>query len=129
VEKIRVLFANKPRLMRELLMATICDQPDIEIAGEIQDNDTEVMDAVEKTHPDFLIVALEKSEERPAICDFVLQKHPQIKIIAIAPERDSTIYYWAALDIRSNRIETSEESLLNALRGKLQDLGRLPCAS
>jgi chemotaxis response regulator CheB len=114
--------------MRELLMATICDQPDIEIVGEIQD-DAEILDAVDKMRPDFLIVALEESEERPAICDFVLQKHPQVKVIAIAPERDSTIYYWAALDIRSNRIQTSEEALLNALRGKVQDLGRLPCAS
>ena len=128
MEKIRVLFANRPRLMRELLMATICDQPDIEIAGEIQD-DAEILNAVENTRPDFLIVALEESEERPAICDSVLQKHPQVKVIAIAPERDRTICYWAALDIRSNPIETSEESLLNALRGKLQDLGRLPCAS
>ena len=115
--------------MRELLMAMICDQPDIEIAGEIQDDDAEILDAVEKTRPDFLIVALEESEERPAICDSVLQKYPQVKVIAIAPERDRTIYYWAAPDIRSNPIETSEESLLNALRGKLQDLGRLPCAS
>ena len=127
MEKIRVLFANRPRLMRELLMATICDQPDIEIAGEIQDDDRDILDAVEKTHPDFLIVALGTSEERPAVCDSVLQKYPQVKVIAIDPERDHTIYYWAALDIRSNRVETSEEGLLNILRGKGQ--GRLSWAS
>jgi chemotaxis response regulator CheB len=129
VEKIRVLLANKPRLMRELLMATICDQPDIEVAGEIDDDDAEILDAVEKTRPDFLIIALGKSEERPAICDSVLQKFPLVRVIAIAPERDSTIYYWAALDIRSNPIETSEEGLLTTLRGKIPDQGRLSWAS
>jgi len=32
---IRVLVGNRPRLMRELLMATIADQSDIEIVGTI----------------------------------------------------------------------------------------------
>jgi hypothetical protein len=30
-----VLVANHPRLMRELVMATIADQPDIEVVGEV----------------------------------------------------------------------------------------------
>jgi hypothetical protein len=29
--------ANRPRLMRELVLALIADQPDIEIIGEIED--------------------------------------------------------------------------------------------
>jgi hypothetical protein len=33
---IRVLVANRPRLMRELIVATFADQPDIEIVGEIE---------------------------------------------------------------------------------------------
>jgi hypothetical protein len=39
-------------------MATISDQPDIEIVGEIQ-QEAELEHAVEETHPDFPIVALE----------------------------------------------------------------------
>src|SRR5271169_4037442 len=52
---IRVLVANRPRLIRELLLATISDQPDIEVVGEIQ-QETELESAVEATRPDFLIV-------------------------------------------------------------------------
>ena len=36
MRKIRVLVANRPRLMRELVLATIADQPDIEVVGETQ---------------------------------------------------------------------------------------------
>lgn len=116
---VRVLVANKPRLMQELVLATISDQPDIEIVGQVQ-SDAEVEKTVEQTKPDFLIVALEKSDRLPAFCRTVLEKNPQMKIIAIAPNRNSTIFYWASLNIKSNRIESSEESVLRALRGKVQ---------
>ena len=119
---IRVLVANKPRLMRELVLATISDQPDIEIVGQIQD-DSEIEQAVRQTQPDFLIVALEDSDRLPQPCRILLQHHPHLKVIAIAPNRESTMCYWASLNIESNRIESSEESVLSALRGKVQLAG------
>ena len=56
MEKIRVLVANRPRLMRELVLATISDQPDIEIMGEIRD-DAEIVQIVAESHPDVVIIA------------------------------------------------------------------------
>jgi hypothetical protein len=35
--KVRVLVANRPRLVRGFVLATISDQPDIEVPGEIND--------------------------------------------------------------------------------------------
>ena len=32
---IRILVANRPRVMRELLLATLAERPDIEIVGEV----------------------------------------------------------------------------------------------
>lgn len=116
---IRVLVANKPRLMQEVVLATISDQPDIEIVGQIGD-EAELAEAVEQTRPDFLIVALEKSDRLPRACRATLENHPHLRIIAIAPNRDSTIFYWASLNIKSNRIESSQESVLSALRGHAQ---------
>lgn len=116
---VRVLVANKPRLMQELVLATISDQPDIEIVGQVQ-NDAEIETAVEQTRPDFLIVALDKSDRLPDFCRTVLENHPHMKIIGIAPDRNSTIFYWASLNIKSNRIESSEESVLRALRGNVE---------
>lgn len=116
---IRVLVANKPRLMRELVLATISDQPDIEIVGQLED-ESDMEQAVAQKRPDFLIVSLEDSDRLPHACRILLQRYPHLRLIAIAPNRESTICYWASLNIESNRIESSEESVLSALRGKVQ---------
>jgi AmiR/NasT family two-component response regulator len=120
----RVLIANRPRLIRELVIATISDQPDIEIVGEIEKEDG-LMEAVEKTKPDFLIVALDKSNSLPNICQSILQDHPRIRIIAIASDRNSSMFYWTSLQIQKNQIEASEDGVLNAIRGKLLPVNRL----
>ena len=61
VRRVRVLVANHPRLMRELVMATIADQPDIEVVGEVQ-NETDLADIVEQVQPDVLIIAMDDTE-------------------------------------------------------------------
>jgi hypothetical protein len=103
--------------MRELVLATIADQPDIEIVGETQD-DAAITELVERLKPDSLIIALDEPEVRPGLCGFLLGRYPQMKILAVAPERNSSIYYWAFVDIRSQRVETSEEGILGVLRGR-----------
>jgi chemotaxis response regulator CheB len=118
MKPIRVLVANRPRLMRELMVATISEQPDIEIVGEVQD--AELVSAVEKTRPDFLIVALEKFNRLPQVCHSILQSYPQIKVIAVSSDRNSSMFYWASLKVQSNKIEASEAGVLGALRGKTQ---------
>jgi chemotaxis response regulator CheB len=101
--------------MRELVLATISDQPDIEVVGVLED-EAVILESVEQAHPDFVIVALDESEQRPAICDVLLERFPHLRILALAAERNSTILYWASLSIRSNQVETSEEGILSALR-------------
>jgi len=117
VQKIKALVANRPRLMREMVLATISDQSDIEVVGVLED-EAVILESVEQAHPDFVIVALDESEKRPAICDVLLERFPHLRILALAAERNSTILYWASLSIRSNRIETSEEGILSVLRGQ-----------
>ncbi len=124
MDPIRVLVANRPRLIRELVMATISDQPDIEIVGEIQE-ELELSKAVEQTRPDFLIVALEKSNRLPDVCQSILYNFPLVRIIAIAPDRNSSMCYWTSLRIQSNQIEASEAGVLSAIRGKIQPMNRL----
>src|SRR6266704_6708192 len=103
--------------MRELVLATISDQPDIEVVG-VLDDEAGILESVERAKPDFLIVALDQSEERPRICVVLLDRFPHMRILALAAERNSSISYWAHLDIRSNRIENSEDGILSALRGR-----------
>ena len=114
--KRRVLVANRPRLMRDLVLATIGDQPDFEIVGET-DNESEITEMVERTRPDYLIVGREESDVRPGLCGFLLGRYPQMKILAVGEESGS-VFYWAFVDIRTRTIETSEEGMLGALRGR-----------
>jgi len=117
VSKVRVLVANRPRLMKDLVLATVADQPDIEVVG-VTDNEAEITELVERTRPDYLIIALDESEVRPGLSGFLLGRYPQMKILAVAPERNRSLFYWAFVDIRSHPVETSEQGILSLLRNK-----------
>ncbi len=114
--KIRVLVANQPRLMRDLVRATISDQADIEVLGEVED-DTKIAQAVAETEPDFVIIGLDKPDRRPAICDYLLVHHPLVKVLAVASGHENSVFFWS--DIQSAVIESSEEGILNTIRGKM----------
>lgn len=124
MKPVRVLVANRPRLMRELVVASISEQPDIEVIGEIEE-EAGILGAVNEMRPDFLIVALDRHDALPAFCQPVLRDHPYVKIIAIAPDRNTTVFYWASLKVQSNPIEASETGVLNALRGITQSVTRI----
>ncbi len=117
MKRIRVLVANRPRLMREMLMATIADQPDIEIVGEVV-RDEDLNEAVEQTQPDVLILALQEPERPLGQCGFLLGMYPRMRILALAPEQNRGIYYWAMIDIRNRPVESSEAGVLSAIRDR-----------
>ena len=112
---IRVLVANRPRLMRELILTTFLDQPDIVIVDEVPE-EVDIPAGVEKTHPDFVIITQDTLGERPSVCDIVLRQHPKIRIIAIMPHQSLAVCYWASTKIYSRNVEASEETILGILR-------------
>lgn len=103
--------------MKDIVLATIGDQPDIEIVGETED-EAEITEMVERTRPDWLILALEEPEARPGLSGFLLGRYPQMKILALAAERNSGRFYWAFIDIRSMPVESSEQGILGVLRNR-----------
>jgi chemotaxis response regulator CheB len=115
VKRVRVLVANRPRLMRELVLAVIADQPDIEVIGEVED-ENQLAEMIEDAEPDILILTLDDADKRIAQCGFLLGRHPQMKIIALAPEKNRGLFYWATVDVRTKPLESSEAGLLSALR-------------
>jgi DNA-binding NarL/FixJ family response regulator len=115
VKRVRVLVANRPRLMRELVLAVIADQPDIEVIGEVQD-ESALGEAIEEAQPDVLILALDDADKRNAQCGFLLGQYPHMKILALAPEQNRGLFYWAIAEVRSRPLESSEAGILSALR-------------
>ena len=119
---IRILVANRPKLMRELILGTLEDQPWVEIVGEVSE-DSEILDHVHRTAPDLLVIATDEPGKRPLICDSLLQQHPELRIIAVAAHKNYSVFYWATLDIHSDEIEPSEEGILSAVRSVAATVG------
>ena len=118
---LRILVANRPKLMRELLLATLSEQTWIEVVGEVAEN-SDLYACVDKTAPDLLVIDAEEPGKRPHICDALLRQHPQLRIIAVAAQENYSVCYWASFDIHSDDVEASEEGFLSAVR-KLADHG------
>jgi DNA-binding NarL/FixJ family response regulator len=108
--------------MREIVLTTFADQPDIEIVGEVSD-ESEITEQIKKTLPNFVVIALDEPGRRPRICDQLLREHPEVRVLAVAPEQNYIVYYWASFEIHSNNIEASEEGMLNAIRRSLAARG------
>jgi len=124
LKRIRVLVANQPRLMRELVLATIVDQPDIDVVGEVG-NASELTAAIEESQPDALILELGEFEKGIAQCGFLLGRYPQMRILALAPEENRGTIYWAVVDVRMKPVESSESGILSALRERPSLMGTL----
>jgi DNA-binding NarL/FixJ family response regulator len=101
--------------MREIVLAVLADQSDIEVIGEIQ-NENDLAMAIEDARPDVLIVALDDSNQRATQCGFLVGRYPQMKILALEPETNRAVFYWGVVDVRSKPLESSESGILSAVR-------------
>ena len=117
MDKIKVIIASRPRLMREIVLEIVSAQPDIEVMAEVQDDST-IPDLVGQLHPDWIVIALDESDNKPSICDLLFGRYPDLKILALDSGRNTCIFYRATLTIRSSRVESSERGILDALRGR-----------
>lgn len=115
----RILMANQPKLMREMLVEMLEEESWIEIVGEVA-RESEIRELVRKTAPDLLVVTAGEPGSRPTICDELLKEFPALRIIAVAPHENYTVCYWASLDIHSDDVETSERGFLGAVKNAAQ---------
>src|SRR5438105_4231847 len=116
LKKVRVLVANTSRLMRDLVITMIADQPDIEVSGAIE-RDSDLDRAIAEQQPDFVIITFDKANHRPAVCEQLLSRYPQIRILAMSSSASKSSCFWTAVDIHSASFESSEAGLLGILRG------------
>jgi AmiR/NasT family two-component response regulator len=89
-------------------------------------NEGELTEVVEQVQPDVLILAMNDPEKSLGQCGFLLGRYPQMRILALAPEQNRGIFYWAIIDIRTKPLESSEAGILNAVRERPTLVGAVP---
>jgi len=86
------------------------------VVGETE-NEQDVPSLVAATKPDFSADRTGRAAE--AAGAVLLQEFPALRIIAVAPNKNLGIFYWASFDIHSRTMEASEEALLEAMRNSV----------
>jgi DNA-binding NarL/FixJ family response regulator len=112
---IRVAMANQPRLMRELIAMSLAGEEDVQVVADITD-EGEISRVIEETTPDFLIVSLDSRRFGPSAREDMLQRHPEMKIMALAGDGNSFTLFSASDGIRSMTYKGPEAEILNVIR-------------
>ena len=112
---IRVAVANQPRLMRDLMAMSLGQEEDIEIVAQISD-EAEISRVIEETKPEFLIVSLDSRRFRRSAREDMLQRHPEIQIMALASDGNSFTLFSASDGIRSVIYKAAEAEIMDVMR-------------
>jgi DNA-binding NarL/FixJ family response regulator len=114
-QAIRVAVANQPRLMRELIAMSLADEKDVEVVAQISD-EAEISRVIEENTPEFLIVTRDSRRFGSSAREAVLQRHPEMKILALASDGNSFTLYSASDGIRSIVHAGSEAEIVKVMR-------------
>jgi DNA-binding NarL/FixJ family response regulator len=112
---IRVAVANQPRMMRDLIAVSLAQEEDIEVVAQISD-EAEISRLTEEIKPEFLIVSMDARRFGPSAREDMLQRHPELQIIALAADGNSFTLLSASDGIRSVVYKEPEAEILDVLR-------------
>lgn len=110
---LKVLLANRPKMLRELLRDLVCQQPDMDVVGEALDP-LEVLYSVRKTEADIVVTTLPRSGE-PGISSHLLAEFPELLVLALAPAGDRATLYRQVV-VTEKLGSTADDVLLSTLR-------------
>lgn len=94
---------------------SLADEEDVEVIAQISD-EAEISRVIDQTTPEFLIVALDSRRFGSSAREAALQRHPDMKILALATDGNSFTLFSASDGIRSVIHEGSEAEILKVMR-------------
>lgn len=104
-----------PRMLRELIQATIAAHPELEVVGTLDAADS-LSEAIEEAQADVVIVGAEVVE--PAEVAEALRLRPAVKVLRVSADgRESSL--WELRPHEERLGEVAPEHLLAAIRGAL----------
>lgn len=112
MEQLRVVLANKPRLLREMLVRVFDRAPDFQPVAEVTDT-RNLASAVEQAHAHWVIVSLPRNGEIPDAVDRLATSHPGVGFLGLADDASAVKARVNAREYDWDR--PSLEQLLHAL--------------
>ncbi len=94
---------------------SLATEEGLEVVADIVD-ETEISRVVEEAAPDFLIVSLESRRFGPAAREEILQRHPEVQIMALATDGNSFTLFSASDGIRSVVYKEPEAEIMDVMR-------------
>lgn len=109
MQSTRVILANEPRLLREMLKRVITRAPELQVVGEVTDP-TKLSPLLHKTHAQWLIVSLWPEGLVPGAIESLLVEHSSLGILGMAGDGSQA---------RIKRAESTEQELHNLSLNRL----------
>ncbi len=113
--RIRIVIAEIPRMLREIVRETVANEPDMVVVGEYSER-AAFLHALAADRPDVVIFGTPTPEE-PALPNHVLAKSPHIKLLMLAISRRRAVMY----ELRPHTTtlgDVSPQRLLDAIRSQ-----------
>lgn len=105
----RVILANEPRLLREMLKRVITRAPELQVVGEVTDP-TELSPLLRQTHAQWIIVSLWPEGLVPSAIESLLVEHSSVRVLGMAGDGSQA---------RIKRAEFTEQELCNLSLSRL----------
>jgi DNA-binding NarL/FixJ family response regulator len=113
LKRIRVLLADMPPMLRDIVTAAVTNEPDVEVAGCLEARES-LPEGLERVHADVLIVGRHRPDL--SIAEEVWSKWPHVKVLLIAEGGRSAVLYALRPD-ETVLGDVSPEALAAAIRG------------
>ena len=89
MNKIRVLLANHPMMIPDVMRQLLAEQEDMEVVGEVR-GPMKVLQETGRVNADAVILAQEGTEE-PALCSQLLAVYPDLTIVSVTTDMTTAI--------------------------------------
>lgn len=119
METVRVLLANRPRMLRESLLAVIEAHDDIEVEA-VEPDPVEILAAVGRAAADVVVIALPESGEDPGLCSHLLAEYPDLRVLALSPA-EATAFVYRQVITKEELTPPSESNILAFIRRRHED--------
>jgi DNA-binding NarL/FixJ family response regulator len=121
LDKIRVLLANHPVMVPDVIRQLVAEQSDMELVADCR-GPMKILQETGRTKADAVILAQEGTDE-PGLCSQLLAVYPDLTVLSVT--RDGT--YAFTQQLCSRRVDMSDikgDNLIQALRAAV----RAPCS-